>query len=214
MHVFWFFSLVIIQLTLLDHQHCISAHNAVVHPPEASEYNGTLYAACKIKPNQPTSAGPKVYGTVLFKQDSPQGKLSVSIQLHGFDRDSAEAKAVHIHQFGDLSSSCASTRGHYNPNNVNHPQHPGDFGNFMTQDGRINAMLESEATLFGGHSVIGRAVVVHQQQDDLGQGGDASSLQNGNAGPRIGCCVIGITSAELWTKHTNKPKTIKRSRVN
>ncbi|KAK7929241.1 hypothetical protein WMY93_005636 [Mugilogobius chulae] len=178
MHAIWqIFSLAIIQFSLLDHEHCISAHNAVVHPPEASEYNGTLYA----------------------------GKLSVNLQLHGFDRETAEAKAVHIHQFGDLSSSCASTGGHYNPHGMNHPQHPGDFGNFMTQNGRIRATIESEATLFGGHSVIGRAVVVHQHQDDLGQGGDASSLQNGNAGPRVGCCVIGITSAGLWAKHVNKP---------
>lgn len=143
---------------------------------------------------------------VLFKQDSPQSKLSVSLQLRGFNKETAEAKAVHVHQFGDLSSGCASAGGHYNPLNVNHPHHPGDFGNFVTQNGRISALIESQATLFGGQTIIGRAVVVHQQQDDLGQGGNAASLKNGNAGPRIGCCVIGISSADIWIKHAKKPK--------
>lgn len=199
-------------LVLLDSKHCILGHNVVALPPEASEFNGTLYAACIIKPHSSAIGAPKVYGMVMFKQDSPESKLSISLQLRGFDRETAEAKAVHVHQFGDLSSGCTSTGGHYNPLNVNHPHHPGDFGNFVTQNGRINAKIESEATLFGGHTVIGRAVVVHQQQDDLGQGGNAASLQNGNAGARIGCCVIGISSADLWIKHTKKP--LKRSKMN
>lgn len=181
---------------LMGCQHCVSCDN--VHPPEVSEYNGALYAACVLQPN--TEDVPKVNGMILFKHDSPQSNLSVSFQLRGFDKEAAEPKAVHIHQFGDLSMGCTSTGGHYNPHNVDHPNHPGDFGNFVTQDGRITETIESEATLFGGHSVIGRAVVIHEKQDDLGQGGDAASLQNGNAGARIGCCVIGISSPDLWNK--------------
>lgn len=215
MHVIWSVcSVGSVLLVLLDSQLCISAHNVVPFPPEASDFNGTLYAACMIKPNSPASSAPKVYGMVLFKQDSPQSKLSVSLHLRGFDRETSEAKAVHVHQFGDLSSGCASAGGHYNPSNVNHPHHPGDFGNFVTQSGRISARIESQATLFGGHTVIGRAVVVHMQQDDMGRGGDEASLQHGNAGPRIGCCVIGISSADLWNKHTNKSKSLRRSKVN
>ncbi|CAL1601403.1 unnamed protein product [Knipowitschia caucasica] len=205
MSAFWqIYSLVIIQIALLDHL-CISAGI----PSGQGQHKSPLYAACKIKP----SSGAKIFGMVLFKQESSNGTLSVVLKLRGFDRESAETKAVHIHQFGDLSSGCASTGGHYNPHNVNHPQHPGDFGNFMTKDGHISATLQSEATLFGEHSVIGRAVVIHQHQDDLGQGGNDSSLQNGNAGPRIGCCIIGITSVAPWIKHTTS-KTSKRLREN
>lgn len=214
MHNFWsVYTWGRVLLILVPHI-CILAQNVVLHPPETAEFNGTLYASCMVKPNAPTDSTPKIYGTVLFKQDSPQSKLSVSLHLRGFDRDTAEAKAVHIHQFGDLSSGCASAGGHYNPINVNHPLHPGDFGNFVTQNGRINARIESDATLFGGLTVIGRAVVVHQQQDDLGRGGDAASLQNGNAGPRIGCCVIGIASADPWIKHSKKAKATRRAKLN
>ena len=41
-------------------------------------------------------------------------------------------------------------------------------------------------------SVIGRAIIVHEDPDDLGRGGDAESKKTGNAGARICCAVIGI----------------------
>ncbi|CAG03736.1 unnamed protein product, partial [Tetraodon nigroviridis] len=140
---------------------------------------------------------PKVHGHVLFKQDHPQGGLSALLQLGGFLSD-GEPTAVHIHQYGDLSQGCGSTGGHYNPHGKNHPNHPGDFGNFEPQEGKVDAAVESNATLFGATSVIGRAVVVHEKRDDLGQGGDAGSLLHGNAGRRLACCVIGISSSDLW----------------
>ncbi|XP_071382344.1 extracellular superoxide dismutase [Cu-Zn]-like isoform X2 [Centroberyx affinis] len=178
---------------------CVSALSDQA-PPEVSVYNNTLYAACKMRPSTTLADGlPKVYGWVLFKQEYPQGKLQVLLRLSGFPRDSStEPRAVHIHQYGDLSQGCESTGGHYNPHNVPHPNHPGDFGNFVVQQGRIIKVIESEATLFGPLSVMGRAVVVHEKKDDLGLGGDAGSLLHGNAGRRLGCCVIGISSPKLW----------------
>ncbi|XP_049900004.1 extracellular superoxide dismutase [Cu-Zn]-like [Epinephelus moara] len=182
-------------------QQCASADSEA--PPEVSQYNGTLYAACKMRPSTTLPDGlPKVYGQVLFKQEYPQEKLRVLIRINGFPTDSdPEPRAVHIHQYGDLSRGCDSTGGHYNPHGVHHPNHPGDFGNFKPQEGKINTMIESEATLFRGLSVIGRAVVIHEKVDDLGRGGDAGSLLHGNAGRRLGCCIIGISSPNLWNTH-------------
>lgn len=184
-------------------QHCVSVDNDTSAPPEVSQHNATLYAACKMRPSTSLAEGlPKVYGHVLFKQDYPRGKLKVLLRFHGFPTEfDGEPKAVHIHQYGDLSQGCGSTGGHYNPYGVDHPKHPGDFGNFEPQQGKINAMIESEATLFGGMSVIGRAVVIHEKRDDLGRGGDAGSLLHGNAGRRLGCCIIGISSPNLWNMH-------------
>ncbi|XP_061779071.2 extracellular superoxide dismutase [Cu-Zn]-like [Nerophis lumbriciformis] len=187
---------------------CASADTSP--PAEVLLNNGTLFAACKLRPSSSLAQGlPKVYGQVLFKQDYPQGKLKVLLRFHGFPEGS-EPRAVHIHQYGDLQRGCESTGGHYNPGGVPHPNHPGDFGHFVPQLGKIYATFESEATLFGAVSVLGRSVVVHERRDDFGLGGDAGSLLHGNAGRRLGCCVIGMSTPQLWNVYFQQ---ISRRRV-
>ncbi|XP_047222669.1 extracellular superoxide dismutase [Cu-Zn]-like [Girardinichthys multiradiatus] len=191
----------------------VSAHTDTLLPPEVSQHNGTLYAACKVRPSTSLPEGlPKVYGRVLFRQEHSEGKLQVFLRLSGFPMEGLpEPRAVHIHQYGDLSQGCDSTGGHYNPYAVNHPKHPGDFGNFPPQQGKINTLIQSEATLFGGLSVLGRAVVIHESEDDLGQGGDAGSLLHGNAGRRLACCVIGMSSSSLWNIYQRSARQLRRS---
>ena len=185
---------------LAGFQQCVLVHTDTLLPPEVSQHNGTLYGVCKVRPSSSLPDGlPKIYGQVLLKQDHPQGKLQVLLGFSGFPTEgSPESRAVHIHQYGDLSRGCDSTGGHYNPYGVNHPNHPGDFGNLVPQQGKISALIESDATLFGGLSVFGRTVVIHERIDDLGRGGDAGSLLHGNAGRRLACCVIGIASSSRW----------------
>ncbi|TUM96407.1 Extracellular superoxide dismutase [Cu-Zn] [Bagarius yarrelli] len=170
-------------------------------PPEHDMFNGSLYAMCRMKPNtQLGSEMPRVYGHVLFKQTGPEQNLQVMFKLHGLPVNPTKPRAIHIHQYGDMSEGCTSTGGHYNPERVNHPLHPGDFGNFIPHNGKIRRAITCGATLYGGNSVIGRAVVIHEKEDDMGQGGDAGSLLHGNAGARLACCVIGISSFKPWNK--------------
>ena len=49
--------------------------------------------------------------------------------------------------------------------------------------------------LEGENSIVGRAVVLHAGQDDLGQGGDDGSLATGNAGSRVACCTLHLEYA-------------------
>jgi superoxide dismutase, Cu-Zn family len=75
-------------------------------------------------------------------------------------------------------------------------RHAGDLGNVPT-DARGNAkgiIEDSHIKLIGPESVIGRMVVVHAGEDDLGQGGNEESLKTGNAGGRAACGVIGVCS--------------------
>lgn len=194
-------ALAALMLLLADFQRCVSAEGDVSAPPEASQNNGSLYASCNMRPSGTLPEDmPRLSGHVLFKQDQPLGTTRALIQVGGF-LPNGGPKAIHIHQYGDLSQGCLSTQGHYNPHGENHPNHPGDLGNFMPQGGIVSAVVPTRASLFGGNSVIGRAVVFHEKHDDLGRGGDAGSLQHGNAGRRLGCCVIGISSAAMWNHH-------------
>ncbi|KAF7710052.1 extracellular superoxide dismutase [Cu-Zn], partial [Silurus meridionalis] len=170
-------------------------------PPEHNVFNGSLYATCRMRPNTQLVAGmPRVYGMVQFKQTGPEEKLQVMFKFYGLPESNSQSRAIHIHQYGDLSKGCTSTGGHYNPTRVHHPLHPGDFGNFVAHNGRIRRTVESQATLYGGFSVLGRAVVIHEKEDDMGKGGDEGSLLHGNAGGRLACCVIGMSSSKIWNK--------------
>ena len=46
--------------------------------------------------------------------------------------------------------------------------------------------------LKGKYSVVGRSVVIHEKEDDLGLGGNAESLKTGNSMNRIACGIIGF----------------------
>ncbi|XP_074085795.1 extracellular superoxide dismutase [Cu-Zn] isoform X1 [Macrotis lagotis] len=173
-------------------------------PVTSGSDNHTVYATCQVKPSS-TLEGNKsqVTGQVLFKQLYPDGKMEVFFDLNGFpvDTRNASGRAIHIHKFGDLSNGCDGTSSHYNPHEEAHPLHPGDFGNFIVKDGKIRKFrVNVSASLFGPYSVLGRAIVVHEQEDDLGKGGNKGSLEHGNAGKRLACCVIGICGPELWNK--------------
>nr|XP_003411340.2 extracellular superoxide dismutase [Cu-Zn] [Loxodonta africana] len=166
-----------------------------------------LYTACSVQPSASIGAAqPRVTGLVLFRQLAPGAKLEAFLDLEGFTAEhNGSARAIHVHQFGDVSQGCEATGPHYNPLGVPHPQHPGDFGNFWVRDGSLwKYRTGLNASLVGPHSIVGRAVVVHAGQDDLGRGGDQASVENGNAGPRLACCVVGVCGPEPWARQAQK----------
>tara|TARA_A100001011_G_scaffold314575_1_gene332749 strand:+ start:2098 stop:2652 length:555 start_codon:yes stop_codon:yes gene_type:complete len=140
----------------------------------------------------------KVKGTVLFMQapGTPtliKGTISgLEPGLHGF----------HIHEFGDMSDGCKSMGGHYDPDNVDHGDltqgHVGDLENVLADDKGVAefSIVAQRVDLIGERSVIGRGIVIHEDEDDLGKGGDAESLKTGNAGERLACGVITVRSSE------------------
>ncbi|MED6164179.1 hypothetical protein PIB30_087157 [Stylosanthes scabra] len=111
--------------------------------------------------------------------------------LHGF----------HLHEYGDTTNGCISTGAHFNPNNLTHGapedevRHAGDLGNIIANaDGVAEAtIVDNQIPLSGPNSVVGRALVVHVLEDDLGKGGHELSLTTGNAGGRLACGVVGLT---------------------
>ena len=107
----------------------------------------------------------------------------------------------HVH--ADAASSlnredCADAGAHFNPGDYDHGapsstiSHAGDWGNIVAgADGiaRVNSEFGSVSLDSVSGNIVGRSIVVHEDEDDLGDG-DEDSLNTGNAGARLACCVI------------------------
>ncbi|KAJ1994358.1 Superoxide dismutase [Cu-Zn] [Dimargaris cristalligena] len=138
-----------------------------------------------------------VSGVVKFNQPSADGPVHVTGELSGLIPGK---HGFHIHQFGDNTNGCTSAGPHFNPHAQTHgaPQdtvrHVGDLGNVEANSNGIVTIdiKDSVIQLTGPHSIIGRTVVVHADEDDLGKGGHKLSLSTGNAGDRLACGVVGI----------------------
>ncbi len=160
--------------------------------------NATYYAIAVVNGTDPASGNP-ITGQVKFIQNFGQ-LVQYQVNINGLP---AGMHGFHIHEFGDLSGGCATAGAHYNPNGVNHggptaaTRHVGDLGN-------INVTAVSGATLYKNtdhliniygdlNNIVGRSVIIHQDQDDLGLGGQSDSLTTGHAGARVCCGVIGAS---------------------
>ncbi|KAI8928644.1 superoxide-dismutase [Entophlyctis helioformis] len=139
-------------------------------------------------------------GTVTLTQDTEASPVSITLNLAGL---TPGKHGFHIHEFGDNTNGCISAGGHFNPNGATHGapedsvRHVGDLGNIVAAaDGTAKATItDPHVKLIGIHSVIGRTIVLHADEDDLGKTTHELSKTTGNAGGRIACGVIGITKA-------------------
>ncbi|KAJ9179897.1 hypothetical protein P3X46_008210 [Hevea brasiliensis] len=142
---------------------------------------------------------PNVRGSLQFVQ-RPSGPTHVTGKITGL---SPGLHGFHIHALGDTTNGCNSTGPHFNPLKKDHgapadeERHAGDLGNiFAGSDGIAEISIKDmQIPLSGPHSILGRAVVVHSDPDDLGKGGHELSKTTGNAGARVGCGIIGIQSS-------------------
>ena len=68
------------------------------------------------------------------------------------------------------------------------------LGNIVGGSGNVAkfSFKDSVIKLTGASSIIGRSVVVHEKEDDLGRGNTPDSKKTGNAGGRVACGVIGL----------------------
>ncbi|XP_010267263.2 PREDICTED: superoxide dismutase [Cu-Zn], chloroplastic [Nelumbo nucifera] len=136
-------------------------------------------------------------GVVILTQED-DGPTTVNVRVTGL---TPGPHGFHLHEYGDTTNGCISTGAHFNPNNMTHGapedevRHAGDLGNIVANaDGVAEAIIvDSQIPLTGPNSVVGRAFVVHELEDDLGKGGHELSLTTGNAGGRLACGVVGLT---------------------
>ncbi|CAG5126751.1 unnamed protein product [Candidula unifasciata] len=139
-----------------------------------------------------------VTGTITFTQEKVGDKTVVSGEVKGL---TPGKHGFHIHEFGDYTNGCVSAGAHFNPAGRTHggptdeERHAGDLGNIVANAEGVAAinLADAHIPLIGENSIIGRSVVSHEKEDDLGKGGNEESSKTGNAGPRQACGVIGVT---------------------
>jgi Cu-Zn family superoxide dismutase len=145
-------------------------------------------------------SGPSdVTGVISFSQDS-NGPTTVEGEVKGLNPGK---HGFHVHALGDTTNGCLSTGPHFNPKNLEHGapedevRHAGDLGNVIAGDDGVAkvSLKDSHIPLTGSDSIIGRAVVVHADPDDLGKGGHELSKSTGNAGGRVACGIIGLRAS-------------------
>ncbi|MCD7454771.1 hypothetical protein HAX54_026008 [Datura stramonium] len=166
---------------------------AVTAPKPITVVASTKKAVAVLKGNS------DVQGVVTLTQEKNDGPTTVKVRLTGL---TPGLHGFHLHEYGDTTNGCMSTGAHFNPNSMTHgspedeTRHAGDLGNIEANaDGIAEAtIIDNQIPLTGPNSVVGRAFVVHELEDDLGKGRHELSLTTGNAGGRIACGVIGLTS--------------------
>jgi len=134
-----------------------------------------------------------VSGLLSFYQQDSSSPVILTGTLTGFTTSGLHG--FHVHEFGGISDNCNAAGLHLNPLNMTHAgptsaiRHEGDLGNINVAGGSSTVSItDSVITLYGGYSIIGRAMVVHANPDDL------VSQPTGAAGGRVGCCTIGSMS--------------------
>jgi len=132
----------------------------------------------------------RILGEVGFTQ-TDKG-VDIVLDLKGLKPN--QKHGFHIHEKGDSRDECKKACAHYNPTGTTHGGlhngHAGDLGNISaTKQGTSNHVLHTNK--FALDEIIGRSLIIHADEDDLGKGSEADSLTTGHSGARIACVVIG-----------------------
>ena len=132
-----------------------------------------------------------VSGSIRFYQPSPYDPTRVTVTLRGLQR---MANGYHVHEYPvgptDLGApnkcSAAFTGGHWNPTGVTTPGRTSDqfeigdlsgkFGGLSGLDEILAEYSDPNVPLFGPFSVIGRSIVIHQD-DQAGTRWVCSDIQ-------------------------------------
>src|SRR5262245_37422561 len=163
-----------------------SSEPATTPPPNDAGAAGTAHRV-DLMPGQ----GGTVAGALdLVVSD---GAVTVTGLVSGLKPGSKHG--FHVHEKGDCSSPDFKSAGeHFNPTSQAHgdpatpPHHLGDVPNLVADDmgkAHVNARVEGVTLGDGGpNDLVGRAVVVHDDEDDY------KTQPSGNSGDRIACGAI------------------------
>ena len=133
-------------------------------------------------------AYPDIHGMAYFF-DVYEGTI-LMVEVYGLP-DEAQPEdgqffGLHIHEgnacTGEIEDPLKNTGGHFNPENIEHPQHKGDLPPLLSVHGA--AWMAVYSGRFHPEDVIGRTLVIHLYPDDF------QTQPSGDSGMKIACGVI------------------------
>ena len=145
----------------------------------------------------------KIKGIVYFKEDLQNDTVIMDIHIEGLKKNGLHG--FHVHEYGDISEQCESMCAHFNPYGKKHgcpgakERHVGDLGNLETNNNgiahyrRVDNIIKLRGTKC---NIVGRGLIIHENEDDCGLGNMPDSLTTGNAGKRIACAIIGYAKTK------------------
>jgi Cu/Zn superoxide dismutase len=147
-------------------------------------------------------------GVAVFKEKEIQGEVVLSDRKQGvqlvavFTMLPPGPHGFHIHKAGDLrGEGCMGLCEHYDIGHHCHggaptskkERHTGDLGNIAIKTGARRVRKTYYIKGISVADLLGRSIIVHEGEDDLGQGGFEDSKTTGHSGKRMGCAIIGRT---------------------
>ena len=106
---------------------------------------------------------------------------------------------IHLHETGLCETPDFTSAGpHYNPDDVQHPDHAGDFPNLLLLDGGVG-FLSFHTDRFSVDEILsgdGSALIVHENQNNFANiperygDPDEETLSAGDSGARLACGVV------------------------
>lgn len=128
-------------------------------------------------------------GRALLTQDQLSNDVHIEAVVSGVEPPGPHG--IHIHEEGDcVPPDFTSASGHFAPAGFPHDcppevqRHSGDLGNIVIGEdgGGTLELTVNNLTLAGGElSVVGRAVILHEDEDDC------TTQPTGDAGARLAC---------------------------
>ena len=144
---------------------------------------------------QPLS-GSGVSGAASFTTQA--GAILVEANVTGLEPNTTHG--FHIHENGDCGNADQAAGGHFNPFDAEHGapadpdslRHVGDLGNLEAnaEGAATYDRVDSLIAFDGQADIVGKAVIVHANADDL------ETQPTGGAGDRIACGIIQMIDME------------------
>jgi Cu-Zn family superoxide dismutase len=166
-----------------------SGSRAANGPAKAPTNGAGAVKSAKAIARLESKSSSSVTGQATFTEKT--GGVEISIEIRGAKPG---MHGVHLHDKGDCSAPDASSAGgHFNPDNKSHgspsvdPHHAGDFGNFNVGadgTGKLKLTVKGLTVAPGSNSVVGHALVIHADPDDL------KTDPSGKSGARVACGVV------------------------